>query len=296
MNNAAEFKWSIPAQPNRTTFPGNRISHPLFSAPHSPISLHISPVRLYTFPTMTNNTALADVDQHLSSQQSQTSSQTWKTILSGERQKEYFTQITSRIEEERAAGKVIYPKNSEIFNALHLTPFESVKVVIIGQDPYHGPGQAHGLCFSVRPGVPPPPSLVNIFKELHQDLGVPVSRHGYLESWATQGVLLLNATLTVEENKPLSHSQLGWDRFTDTVIRELNARRSGLVFLLWGASAQKKGAMIDRSRHTVLQAPHPSPLSASRGFFGCRHFSQTNDILARQGLAPIEWALPPVQA
>ncbi|MBN8550594.1 MAG: uracil-DNA glycosylase [Deltaproteobacteria bacterium] len=221
----------------------------------------------------------------------QPSTLTWKEVLQGERESEYFKSILAFLESERAAGKVIYPKLSDIFNALQFTPFEEVKVVIIGQDPYHGPGQAHGLCFSVKPGVPAPPSLVNIFKELQSDCGIPIPKHGYLEKWARQGVLLLNATLSVESGKPQSHSGIGWERFTDRIIREINERKEGIVFLLWGASAQKKGAMIDRKRHTVLETVHPSPLSAHRGFLGCKHFSKTNQILEQQGKTPIDWSL-----
>lgn len=216
---------------------------------------------------------------------------TWKEALSGERESAYFKEITASIENARRAGNVIYPPNSEIFNALQCTPFDKVKVVIIGQDPYHGPNQAHGLCFSVRRGIPFPPSLHNIFQELHDDVGIPIPTHGCLEGWAKQGVLLLNAVLTVEASKPQSHANLGWERFTDRIIKELNTRRSGLVFLLWGAYAQKKCEHINRDKHHVLKAPHPSPLSAHRGFLGCRHFSQANDLLIKQGIEPINWAI-----
>ena len=216
---------------------------------------------------------------------------TWKDVLNGEKESEYFTKLLKVIANERARGKLIYPANSEIFNALALTPFNLAKVVIIGQDPYHGPNQAHGLCFSVRQGVPAPPSLINIFKELSEDLGVKVPAHGSLTKWAEQGVLLLNAVLTVENGNPQSHAGLGWERFTDRIIRELNDRKSGLVFLLWGSHAQKKCEQIDPKRHFVLKAPHPSPLSAHRGFFGCKHFSRANQILKNQGLEPINWDL-----
>ena len=216
---------------------------------------------------------------------------TWKDVLAGEREQEYFKALTSFIERERGAGKAIYPPNAEIFNSMHLTAFEDVKVVIIGQDPYHGPGQAHGLCFSVRQGVRPPPSLVNIFKELNSDLGLPIPGHGCLEKWARQGVLLLNAVLSVEAGKAGSHANMGWERFTDRVIKELNDRKRNLVFLLWGAYAQKKGQIIDQKRHTVLISPHPSPFSAASGFFGCKHFSKANIELQNAGLAPIDWAL-----
>ncbi len=216
---------------------------------------------------------------------------TWKDVLNGEREQEYFKTLISFIEQERGAGKNIYPKNSEIFNSIQMTPFDEVKVVIIGQDPYHGPGQAHGLCFSVQKGVPPPPSLVNIFKEISADLGLPKPPHGNLEKWARQGVLLLNAVLSVEAGKPGSHANKGWERFTDRIIRELNARKTGLVFLLWGAYAQKKGEIIDPSKHSILKAPHPSPLSAHSGFLGCRHFSKTNEILKKLGKQEIDWSV-----
>ena len=215
----------------------------------------------------------------------------WKEALAGEREAAYFKEITDFVERERRNGKAIYPQNSEVFNALALTPFDKVKVVILGQDPYHGPNQAHGLCFSVRPGVPLPPSLQNIFKELKNDLGCSVPTSGSLEKWATQGVLLLNTTLTVESGQPMSHANLGWERFTDRIIKELNDRRDGIVFMLWGSHAQKKGAAIDPTRHLILKAPHPSPLSAHRGFLGCRHFSKANEYLIARGLAPIIWGL-----
>jgi uracil-DNA glycosylase len=224
----------------------------------------------------------------------------WGDLLKDERSKPYFRELLAFVEQRRASGAVVYPKNSEVFNALTLTPFSSVKVVILGQDPYHGAGQAHGLSFSVRPSVPPPPSLINIFTELSRDLGLwndqPQHRplHGCLGGWASQGVLLLNSVLTVEEGKPGSHAGRGWELFTDTIIQHLNERRAALVFLLWGAYAQKKGAFIDRTRHLVLQAPHPSPLSAYRGFIGCGHFSQANAYLERHGTTPIDWsAFPP---
>lgn len=215
----------------------------------------------------------------------------WKEALGDEREKPYFKELLERVESERRAGKVIYPKNSEIFAALQHTPFDKVRVVIIGQDPYPGPNQAHGLCFSVRRGIPLPASLQNIFKELGSSLGVPYPSHGCLESWATQGVLLLNTALTVEGGKPQSHGGWGWERFTDRIVAELNVHRSGIIFLLWGSHAQKKGANIDRKKHIVLTAPHPSPLSAHRGFLGCGHFKKVNEILAGRGEAPIEWSL-----
>jgi uracil-DNA glycosylase len=197
------------------------------------------------------------------------------------------------LREEKRAGKVIYPPGPEIFAALDRTPFERVSVVILGQDPYHGPRQAHGLCFSVRPGVPIPPSLDNIFAELERDLGIPRPDHGCLTSWADQGVLLLNAVLTVERGRAGSHQGRGWEVFTDAIVDRLNREREGLVFLLWGSQAQAKGRHIDGSRHLVLRAPHPSPLSAHRGFIGCGHFSAANRWLAERGRAPIDWRLPP---
>jgi uracil-DNA glycosylase len=187
---------------------------------------------------------------------------------------------------------VIFPHSSHWFHALETTPLSSVKVVILGQDPYHQPGQAHGLCFSVKPGVSIPPSLLNIYKELKTDLGIEPVRHGYLESWAQQGVLLLNAVLTVEQNQANAHQGKGWEQFTDKVIATINAQRQNVVFMLWGSYAQKKGAVIDTDKHLVLKAPHPSPLSAHRGFLGCQHFSQANDYLQTHGQPPIDWQLP----
>jgi uracil-DNA glycosylase len=197
---------------------------------------------------------------------------------------------------EKAAGQRIFPKGSEYFRALDLTPLGQVRVVILGQDPYHGAGQAHGLCFSVKPGTQTPPSLVNIYKEMKTDLGIPPARHGFLEHWARQGVLLLNSVLTVRMGQAASHRERGWERFTDAVIAEVNRQQSPIVFMLWGSYAQKKAAQIDSidkgGRHLVLRAPHPSPLSAHSGFFGCRHFSQANAFLESRGLPPIDWALP----
>ena len=216
---------------------------------------------------------------------------TWRSVLAGEREKPYFRELLAFIEAERAAGKIIYPKNGEIFHALASTPFDRVRVVILGQDPYHGPQQAHGLCFSVRAPTPPPPSLQNIFKELKDDLGVALPTHGCLEAWARQGVLLLNAILSVEAGRPLSHANRGWEIFTDRIIEAINLNRRGVIFLLWGSPAQKKGAIIDRSRHVVMTAPHPSPLSAHRGFFGCKHFSKVNNLLRERGESEIDWSL-----
>ncbi|HEY9855612.1 MAG TPA: uracil-DNA glycosylase [Stenomitos sp.] len=217
--------------------------------------------------------------------------ESWKEALADEFQQPYFRDLKAFLLQERQAGHTFYPPGPLIFNALDSTPFDRVKVVILGQDPYHGPGQAHGLSFSVPRGVPAPPSLANIFKELHADLGVPVPAHGNLEAWASQGVLLLNATLTVRAHMAASHQNKGWEAFTDAIVRVLNERREGLVFVLWGRSAKDKGKIIDRSRHHVLTAAHPSPLSAHNGFFGCRHFSAINRYLAERGEAPIHWAL-----
>jgi len=199
------------------------------------------------------------------------------------------------LRDENARGKRIYPPGSKIFAALDATPFERVKVVILGQDPYHGPGQAHGLCFSVPPGVDIPPSLVNIFKEIERDLGIPRPDNGYLVPWAKQGVLLLNAVLTVEAGKPGSHQGKGWEGFTDHVVETLDRECEGLVFMLWGSYAQAKGRIIDARRHCVLRAPHPSPLSAHRGFLGCGHFSAANRWLAGRRLEPIDWSLPAIR-
>jgi uracil-DNA glycosylase len=193
---------------------------------------------------------------------------------------------------ERERGKRIFPKGCDWFRALDLTPLDQVRVVILGQDPYHGPGQAHGLCFSVKPGIRPPPSLVNIYKELESDLGITPRRHGFLEHWARQGVLLLNSVLTVEMGRAASHRDRGWERFTDRIISEVNSKSEPVVFLLWGSYAQKKAAFVDSSRHLILKAAHPSPLSAHSGFFGCRHFSRTNAFLISRGQEPIDWALP----
>jgi len=216
----------------------------------------------------------------------------WYAILQQEFEKPYMTELRNFLRAEKAAGKVIYPPGPQVFNAFNSTPFDQVKVVILGQDPYHGPGQAHGLCFSVKPGVPLPPSLQNIFKELQSDLGVAPPDHGCLQPWAEQGVLLLNATLTVERGRAGAHQGRGWEQFTDAAIHKLAEQRQGLVFILWGSYAQKKGAFIDRNKHLVLRAPHPSPLSAHRGFFGTRPFSQANGYLENNGVEPIDWALP----
>lgn len=214
--------------------------------------------------------------------------ESWKQILSAEFEKDYFRQLTDFVRNEYRSTTV-YPPGKLIFNAFNLCPFEQVKVVIIGQDPYHGPGQAHGLCFSVNDNVPFPPSLRNIFKEIQDDLGKLIPESGSLTRWAKQGVLLLNATLTVRAHQAGSHQRRGWEEFTDAAIRALAEQREHLVFILWGAYAQKKGAFIDRSRHLVLTSVHPSPLSAHNGFFGNRHFSRANEYLQQHGLTPIEW-------
>jgi uracil-DNA glycosylase len=214
----------------------------------------------------------------------------WRDALGAEFQKEYFIELVRHLKVERASGKTIYPPGPLIFNAFELTPFDSVKVVILGQDPYHGPGQAHGLSFSVPDGVKPPPSLMNIFKEIASDTGLrPSGRCGNLTRWAQQGVLLLNASLTVRANEPNSHAGIGWMPFTDAVIRVLSERREQIVFMLWGRFAQEKAAQVDPARHLVLRAAHPSPYSADKGFFGCRHFSRANAWLVSKGITPVDW-------
>lgn len=215
----------------------------------------------------------------------------WQDAIGAEKEQAYFKNVMAFVKSERAKGKTIYPPQADIFNALKAAPFDQIKVVILGQDPYHGPNQAHGMCFSVRPGVPTPPSLQNIYKEIHNDLGHPIPTHGYLQKWAEQGVLLLNTVLTVERGQAHSHAGKGWETFTDKIIHQLNDQRQGLVFLLWGSHAQKKAAFIDPTKHTILKAPHPSPLSAHRGFLGCGHFSKTNQLLEKQGQKPIDWRL-----
>ena len=216
--------------------------------------------------------------------------ESWKESLIGEFNEPYFAALKNFLVEEKKSN-VVYPPGNKIFAAFDRTPFTQVKVVILGQDPYHGKGQAHGLCFSVPPGVASPPSLVNIFKELHNDLGIPIPSHGNLESWTDQGVMLLNATLTVRANQAGSHQNKGWENFTDAVIRKLSGDREGLVFILWGRYAQAKEYLIDTNRNHVLKAAHPSPFSAHSGFFGCRHFSKTNELLKNQGQEPVNWNL-----
>lgn len=215
---------------------------------------------------------------------------TWTDLLGDEKQQPYFQETLQYVAARREAGVQVYPPQKQVFAAFEATAFADLKVVILGQDPYHGEGQAHGLCFSVLPAVKPPPSLVNMYKELSQDIqGFSIPTHGYLLPWAQQGVLLLNTVLTVEQGQAHSHKKLGWERFTDHVIAQINRHASGVVFLLWGAHAQKKGQHIDKQKHVVLHAPHPSPLSAHRGFFGCGHFSKANELLIAQGKAPINW-------
>ncbi len=215
----------------------------------------------------------------------------WLELLKAEFQQDYMVQLRRFLQGEKRAGKVIYPAGNHIFNAFNSTPVDQVKVVILGQDPYHGPGQAHGLCFSVLPNVAFPPSLLNIFKEIQRDLGLPIPSTGCLQPWAEQGVLLLNATLTVEQARAGSHQGRGWEQFTDRAIAALNDNRENLVFLLWGSYAQKKGSLIDGRKHLILRSPHPSPLSAHRGFIGNAHFSKTNQWLEQHGQTPIDWRL-----
>lgn len=219
----------------------------------------------------------------------------WKTRLAREFDLPYMKQLRKFLLAEKKSGKTIFPPGTLYFNALDSTPYEQVKVVILGQDPYHGDRQAHGLCFSVLPGVQAPPSLVNIFKEIEHDLGIKPPNHGCLQSWAQQGVLLLNSVLTVERGQAASHQGKGWEQFTDRVIQALNDDREGIVFMLWGSYAQKKGAFIDQNKHLVLTAPHPSPLSAHRGYFGCKHFSKANQYLQSQGQTPINWQIENLQ-
>ena len=215
----------------------------------------------------------------------------WAEKLSAEYRKPYYRELFQFVKEEYSKV-VVYPPSEDIFNAMHLTPLSKVKCVILGQDPYHEPGQAHGLCFSVKPDIKIPPSLENIYKELHDDVGFAIPNHGYLEEWAKQGVLLLNTVLTVRAHKAFSHRGKGWEQFTDAIIRTVNEIDRPVVFLLWGKPAQEKKALLNNPKHLILEAPHPSPLSAYRGFFGCRHFSKANEFLVRNGETPVDWTLP----
>lgn len=217
----------------------------------------------------------------------------WKEMLKSEFTKPYFLQVATHLKTEKLTGATIYPPGQMIFNAFTHTPFSDVKVVILGQDPYHNPGQAMGLSFSVPDGVPPPPSLVNIYKELHTDIGMTIPKTGNLTPWAKQGVLLLNAILTVRANEPASHSKIGWMNFTDAVIKKISDEKTNVVFVLWGKFAQDKQVLIDATKHHILKAAHPSPLSAHNGFFGCKHFSRINQLLMKDGLDPIDWNLSP---
>ncbi|HYI63147.1 MAG TPA: uracil-DNA glycosylase [Acidimicrobiales bacterium] len=216
----------------------------------------------------------------------------WNPVLKAELAKPYFAQLRTFVDQERRRHPV-FPPAEDVFAALHLTPYSEVKVLILGQDPYHGPGQAHGLCFSVQPGVAIPPSLANIYAELESDLGIPAPDHGNLEAWARQGVLLLNATLTVRARQAASHQGKGWETFTDEVIRAVAAKEERVVFVLWGSSARRKKALVDASRHVVIESPHPSPLSAHRGFLGSRPFSRANRALEEAGRGPVDWRIPP---
>lgn len=217
--------------------------------------------------------------------------ESWKNVLSKEFQQDYFSNIKTFILNEKLLGKQVFPPGKLMFNAFNLCPFNKVKVVIIGQDPYHGLGQAHGLSFSVPLGVKIPPSLQNIYKELEQDLGIEVPKHGNLTSWALQGVLLLNAVLSVNSGEPASHKAAGWENFTNAVIHHLSEKRTNLVFILWGKFAQDKALLIDQSKHLILKAAHPSPFSAYQGFLGCKHFSKTNEFLISRGISPVDWSV-----
>lgn len=218
---------------------------------------------------------------------------TWKNLLQDEFEKPYMHALEEKLREDYKT-KTIYPTPENIFSAFNLTPFDSIKAVIIGQDPYHGPNQAHGLCFSVQPGIKIPPSLANIYKEIESDLGIKMPAHGYLISWAEQGVLMLNALLTVEGGKPMSHKNYGWEKFTDHVIDLINEKKENVVFMLWGSPAHAKATNVDPKKHYVLKSVHPSPLSSYRGYFGCKHFSLCNEFLKSKGIAPIDWSIPPV--
>src|SRR3984957_4800997 len=217
--------------------------------------------------------------------------ESWKKVLHHEFSQPYFAGIVSFLKAEKLSGKIVYPPGKFIFNAFNTTPFDKVKIVLLGQDPYHGPGQAHGLSFSVPNGIAQPPSLINIFKELHNDVGIAIPKSGNLKDWAQQGVLLLNASLTVRANEPMSHAKIGWAEFTNAVIQKVSDQKNNVVFLLWGKFAQEKQILINDSKHLILKAAHPSPFSVERGFFGCRHFSKANDYLAKHGIDEIDWRL-----
>jgi uracil-DNA glycosylase len=215
----------------------------------------------------------------------------WKDALKDEFDKPYFSNIVSYLKAEKQLKKIIYPAGQHIFNAFNTTPIDKIKILLLGQDPYHGAGQAHGLCFSVQTGVPPPPSLINIFKELKTDIGMDTPANGDLTHWAQQGVFLLNASLTVRKSEPMSHAKIGWAAFTDAVIKKISEKREHIVFMLWGRFAQEKEQLIDTSKHLVLKSAHPSPLSANNGFFGCRHFSKANEYLVANGIDPVDWKI-----
>jgi len=240
-------------------------------------------VKVKKSPPPTKKTASVSVDPKIE--------ESWKKVLCGEFQQPYFQELKGFLLEEKKAGQTILPPSNFIFEAFRLSPFDKTKVVIIGQDPYHGIGQCHGPCFSVQKNIAIPPSLKNIYKEIHNDLGLPIPSHGNLEHWAEQGVLMLNAVLTVRAHQPASHSGKGWEDFTDQVIRTISNQKEGIVFLLWGNFAKSKRALIDTKKHTILTAPHPSPFSVHSGFFGCKHFSQTNNILKKTGKDPIDWEI-----
>jgi uracil-DNA glycosylase len=218
--------------------------------------------------------------------------ESWKKVLQEEFSKPYFSEIVSFLRAEKQSGKIVYPPGKLIFNAFNTTPFDKVKIILLGQDPYHGPGQAHGLSFSVPNGIAQPPSLVNIFKELYNDIGMSAPQSGNLTHWAEQGVLLLNASLTVRANEPMSHAKIGWAEFTNAVIQKISDQKNNRVFLLWGKFAQEKQVLIDDKKHLILKAAHPSPFSANNGFFGCGHFSKANAYLQKQGIGAIDWTLP----
>lgn len=242
-------------------------------------------------PTLFDNTALSTQINNNQGDINPLLESSWKTKLKNEFDQNYFKEIKKYLLEAKSKGDTIYPSGKQIFNAYNKTPFRKVRVVIIGQDPYHHPGQAHGLCFSVPNGIKPPPSLVNIFKEINQDINLPIPPHGNLEKWAEQGVFLLNSILTVKAKTPASHKHIGWEHFTNATIRKIAEEKAGVIFLLWGRFAQEKMSLVDSSKHPILTASHPSPYSANNGFFGCNHFSMTNKLLIKQGGTPIDWEI-----